>query len=770
MNLNSTFKLALRSLRRDKTFSLINIIGLSLGLVSCAFVFLYSAHSLTYDQYHEAYESIYRINSSWVGTADKRSMAITAPAVGHKLQRDYSFIDAVGIISAMGELQSMTVDENTFEITNFRNGDRGVLDVFTFNLLSGTKTDEGLYIDEAWAIKLFGKVDCVGESVMIADQAHQISGVFEAWPQNVDLPLEGLLIQDYSGVYRDAFAFITYVKSGIESIQLTQTLATLSDQLYDKEEFNGDDILLEPVALRGLHFQESIMGDMPKGNKTYTYLALSTAIILVIIVLINISNLSIIRAMDAIKLNGIRKILGARNVHIQLYQAFQLVVLFMISACIALTLFQLISPYFTELTGIQVTADHFPLLASYVSIFLILILLIGTYAERISIHIKPVNALKNQLSNRLPGGMIRKSLVTFQFVITGLIISSLLVLITQWDYIQSKDLGFNAKNVAVISLLNRDVDAQILKTEISSIIDEENISLGTWNTMPGADVTFTTASIPESQLDFPVNVIDYDPNFLNVFEINLLSGTMPTTNILESGQPQPVLINQALSKLLDEPINNNIQLTWMKSHVKGVISDYNYQSLHNSVEPLVLMPQQKNARLSRVFVKLPLEKMSDLQHLLSKKLDAKAYSIDFMDQMLLENYQQEKEAISLIFYFALISFFISILGIVGVVSYMLKKREYEIGIRKVLGASLSNLCALFGSEVMELMTLSGLICAPLAYILKDQILGLYAFQVNFHWWYLLLPTVAIIITAMVIVFYQIIKAGQVNPVNLLKDD
>ena len=162
--------------------------------------------------------------------------------------------------------------------------------------------------------------------------------------------------------------------------------------------------------------------------------------------------------------------------------------------------------------------------------------------------------------------------------------------------------------------------------------------------------------------------------------------------------------------------------------------------------------------------------MGDLQNLLSKNLDAKAYSIDFMDQMLLENYQQEKEAISLIFYFALISFFISILGIVGVVSYMLKKREYEIGIRKVLGASLSNLCVLFGSEVMVLMTLSGLICLPLAYLIKDQIFGLYAFQVNFHWWYLLLPTVVIIITVMVIVFYQIIKAGQVNPVNLLKDD
>ena len=764
MNFNSTFKLSLRSIKRDKTFSIINIIGLSLGLVSCAFVFLYSYHALTFDQYHDDYKSIHRINSSWVGTAENRSMAITAPAVAHSLKADYSYIESAGIISAMNDRQTLTIGENDFELHNFREGDRGVLDVFSFNLLSGTKTNQGIYINDEWAHKLFGKIDCVGKSVSIGKSNYQISGVFEKWPQNVDLPIEGLMISDFEAANKEAMGYVTYIKTTVEPQTLKKDLAVLSEKLY------GMEVLLETVPLEGLHFQKSIVGDMPKGNKTYTYLALSTAIILVIIVLINISNLSIIRGMDAIRMNGIRKILGASSAHIQWYQMVQLITLFGISSFIAITLFQMTSPYFKQVTGIYITGNHLPFLGIFGFSFLLLILLIGIYAQHMSIKINPVNALKNQISNKLSGSIIRKGLVVFQFVITGLVISSLLILITQWDYIKTKDLGFNTENIAVISLQKRNVDAKILKTQISSIVDEENISLGTWGTMPGSDIPFTTASIEESQLEFPVNVIDYDPNFLNVFEINLMQGSVPDVNVIASDQPQPILINQTLGNMLEEPIESTVGLVWMKGKVSGVIADYNYQSLHNEIQPLILMPQAKESRHTRVFVKIPSYKMTELQEIVSESLASGEITLEYLDQILLENYQQEKEAISLIFYFALISFFISILGIMGVVSYILKKREFEIGIRKVLGASLSHLCTLFGSEVMVLLVLAGVICLPVAFLLKEQILGLYAFQANIQWWYFLLPTVVIVLISMSVVFYQIIKAGQVDPVKLLKDD
>ncbi len=772
MLFNSSARLSLRALKRDKTYSLVNIIGLSLGLVSCAFVFLYAYHTLTYDHYHPDYKQIYRVNSTWVGTEEKRSMAITAPAVGFELTSNFSFVENAAIISAMNSRKTLTVGESNFEMKHFRSASPGVLDVFHFNLLSGTKTETGIYLDDSWALKLFGNIDCVGKVVTIGDKEHIVSGVFERWPQNVDLRLEGLLMTELDQSDWEQFGFMTYTNSNTGFAPLQNALTEISERLYFGEEYGNDHILLEAQSLDGLHFAKSILGDLPKGNITFTYLALATGIILVIVILINIANLSTIRAVDAIRMNGIRKILGASQKQILLYQLVQLLTLYCISLIIAATLFQVLSGYFAELTGIIVVpTEHLGLLLAFAFIFLLLILGTGLLVDRLSLQIKAVHALKNHVSSQLPGSRLRKIMVVFQFIITGLVISCLLVLTLQWRYIKNKDLGFNTENVAVISLLNGEVNAHVLKNELVSLMGADNVSLGTWGTIPGGDVSFTTATLPHSNIDNPVNIVTYDENFLKVFNIKVREGTVPSKNVMEERLTQPVLINQTLARLIENPIDEQITVTWFTASVQGIIEDYNYQSLHNVIQPLIMIPQgERYENYTHIFIKTPLSKVQEVESILTNELTPSDYTFQMMDDHLLSKYNEEQKSISLFIYFSLICLLIAILGILGVVTYTLKKREYEIGIRKILGAQMKHLYVLFANEMLVLLTVSGIICIPLAIYLKERILQIYAFQVTFNWWYFFLPMFLIVITAMALVIFKINSTGKVNPVNLLRED
>ena len=771
MLFSSTFKLGLRALKRDKTYSLVNIIGLSLGLVSCAYVFLYAYQSLTYDHYHD-YQKIYRINSTWVGSEENRSMAITAPAVGFELTDNYGHVENAAIISAMNSKHTIAVGESSFEMKNFRSTSPGVLEVFNFKLLSGTKSNQGVYIDDSWALRLFGRVDCAGEIVTIGDKSHKVSGVFERWPQNVDLRLEGILMTKLDPTDWEQFGFMTYIKSSAGFGPLQNALTEISERLYFGEEHGNDHILLEAQSLNGLHFSKSILGDMPKGNITFTYLALATGIILVFIILINISNLSIIRAVDAIRMNGIRKILGASRRQIQLYQLVQLLTLYSISLIIAATLFQVLTDYFTELTGITVVpTEHLGLLLAFAFIFLILILTTGLLVDRLSLRIKAVHALKNQVSSQLPGSRLRKSMVVFQFIITGLVISCLLILTLQWQYIKNKDLGFDTKNVGVVSLQSDEVNVPVLANELVSLMGEDNVSLGTWGTIPGGDVSFTTANLPHSNIDNLVNIVTYDQNFLKVFDIQVREGTVPTKNVMEEHLTQPILINKTLARLIENPINEQITVTWFTASVKGIIEDYHYQSLHNVIQPLIMIPQgERYENYTHVFVKTPQNKVQELKTTLMKELTPSDYTFQMMDDYVLAKYNEEQKSIILFLYFSLICLLIAILGIMGVVTYALKKREYEIGIRKILGAQMRHLYQLFAGEMLGLLAIAGIIGVPLAIYVKEQILGLYAFQVTFDWWYFLVPTTLIIVTAMSLVLFKITSSGKANPVDLLREE
>lgn len=764
-------KLALRTLLRDRMFTVVNVIGLSLGIMSYAFIFIYTYHNLTYDTYHTDIENIYRVNTTWLGADNSKSMAITAPLLATTLISDYSFTKGSATISAQNEQLTISAGSHEFVARNFRLSTPGILDVFTFEFLAGTPetallSEKQIIINKSWAEKLYHTTNCLDKKLTINGEQFVVKGVYKDWPQNIDLPIEGVISASFPQNW-DMFGFITYVnvESGSGPL-LTRALTELSEVQYTKNEIQSETLLLQAQPLVGLHFAESILMDQPKGNKSYVYLSLTAGCILVLIILVNISNLGIIRAVDGIKQVGLRKILGASTFHLIGSSALQFIVMFGISWIIGITLFQLISPTFYEYTGITInTVEHLGLLSICIGSLLMLVLLVGAYTDRLSIRIDPITALKNRVSSSLPGSSLRKVLVVFQFIVTGIVVSALVILLTQWSYIRSKDLGFDTSGVMVVSIQNPKIEITPLKNELQNMLGEKNVSLGSWGSLPGSDVPFTTAHISQANeiKEIPVNVIDYDQNFLEVFDIPLLKGM--------SNQPDQILINQAMAMKVADPINARISLPWIQSaRVGGIIMDYHYKSLHNQVEPLILIPQEGSTHITHIYLKGQIRDFRAVDEAIRHHWEPASYKLEFVDEKLMTNYQKEKEAISIIFYFSALSLFISILGLFGVMTYILKRRLYEIGIRKVLGAEVKDLLRLFGREIILLLAVATISAFPMIILLKQKLLGLYAFKPEFNNTWLLLPCLVIMILAYLMVGFQVISASNINPSKLLRDE
>lgn len=774
-------KLSLRTLGRAKTFSLVNIIGLALGMASCAFVFLYAYHSLTFDHQHEHLETIYRINSSWVGNTSQKAMAITAQPVGPHLQENHSFVEAACRISLMNDHPTLTVQGKSFEARNFRESERSILEVFTFDFLDGNSATalanpNDIIMSRSWAIRMFGTTQCVGEVLLQGEKQLRVSGVYKDWPQNTDLPISGVILTDLPSSQWENFAYYTYVKTQSPDMKrLAHILTGLSEERSKDNPHNDEHILLQPQPLKGIHFAESILGDMPKGNKAYTYLFLVTGFILLLVVLANTSNLGVIRAIDQIPQIGLKKVLGAGRLHIIRDQLIELLLLFGASLLLAITLFQLATPYFSSLSGIEVTLrEHLGFLLGIVFAMLVLVLLTGLYAALATSGLSPSNTLRNHLSTGLPGSTARKYMVVLQFVVTGVLSSGLLVLFAQWNYIKNKDMGFNQTDILVVSLGKGNLDLVPVQNHLASLLGEEQISVGSWGSMPGSSPPFSTATIIQQSgtMELPMHIIDIDAHFLNLFEIPLVDGEMPrplSDEELASGVLQGVLVNESLARLLDGP-SAHISLPWMKARVDGTISDYHYQSLHNKIEPLMVLPRREGQPVTELFIKARPEQRELVESILLHYWPSGSFQVEPLSQKLLSHYPQMHQAIRLIQYFAILSLFISSLGLFGIVAYTLKKRIYEIGIRKVLGAGYRHLVVLFGKEVLLLLLCASVLAFPVAVLLKEHIFGLYAVQPHLHSAWLLLPNLLASTLAFLVVLVQVKWAFATNPSKLLRSD
>ncbi len=778
-------KWAFRRIIRNKSTSLIHTCSLVAGICGFLFIFTYCYRQLTYDQYHGDLASMFRINAAWISEDEESLMTIAPGTISNDLKQRHPFIKAAGYVKLVDHNPLINSQNRNFETEDFYPANQDLLNVFRFDFIHGNKTSafsssSQLILSEKYATKIMGRLDCIGDFVKIKEKTYEVVGVFRNWPSNVDFNINGLYSTGSTPSKKSEFAYRTFVRvdNDAKAAELHQALEDLSRAYYQNNDEVKTNILFRPQNFKGLHFEPSLLADSPKGDLNFVYLYMLTGLVLFIIVLTNQINLNFVRNADLIKTYGIARILGSNKWKVRYQNLLENFLIFLFAVIISIALFRFILRTNIRVGDFSlVDLAQYPLVIAAIIIFYFVVTSIVSFlSTSLSLNNSPGLALRKEIIKNLPVGKFRDYLVLFQYTVGIVLVSTLLILYLQWDFIKNKDLGLQTDNIHVVDIIS-DSENEKLYYKLTDLFGSENVST---TQVDGKDVQFSTLSFPNKEHgDLKVNTIQADPTFLNIANIQLIQGTMPShTDQLnfENGNRMPILINQALATRIEGRLGTIVNVDgWYLGRIVGVVEDFHYKSLHNTIEPLILFPTYSRFhpgpdKTISFLIRTEATESDIFSRIKSQVVPADRFQVHSMTDKVLENYSHENQAINLLAIFSGISVFVSLLGIVGMISYTMKKRKFEIGIRKILGAPLSSLLLLFGSRTLRMIVAAIVISYPIILFARSKILTLYAFDAEVGLLQLFIPAILLTLVTFFLIYALVRSSNSVNPTELIREE
>ena len=792
---------ALRTLSRNKGYALINVLGLITGISFSCMLYLYVSHELSYDKFHPRSDRMARVI-----TVDQRDPAnvqrygVTVPAMGPELLNNYPEVVAmVRLYRVLGQVV-FEIDGQNFQERNWYSTDSNFFEVFDFEFLHGDKATalaqpHSLVLTESMAKKYFGDRNPVGEVIEKTSFGPvKITGVIRDQPDNshlkFDLLFSAISTDDRWKNYLNSweqFNAHTYLvlddKTAIR--KLMSKLPALAENKFAR--FDGgvtvDVQPLEDIYLGSSGIQEG--AESEKGQMSYIYIFSSMAILLLLIASMNYVNLATSKAMARSREVGVRKVVGARRGQLMAQFLAESFIITFLSALLAVFVMDLAFPYFNQITGKQFDVT-FESLRSYVfplaAIALIIGLVSGSYPAFYLAQMKPVSSLRGREEGARTTGL-RKVLVVFQFVITIVMIVSTLVTARQLDFVGAKDLGFNKERLVVIDINNGDVRSQFrtVKNEYLSLAGVEQVAVS--SRVPGEwkDIAELYVSSTESPATVPDSIKTYfmgfDEDMLSTYRLNLLQGRYFSPDVNDSTS---ILLNEsAVTALgLTTPIGATVRLKEgndvHQATVIGVIRDFNFQSLHQKVAPIIIGAWNNPFQSIDYFtlkISGDTEKVIREVTRIHEKFDQRTpIEYHFLEEQLNTFYVAEQRA-GMIFRMAgVLSVVVACLGLLGLATYNIQRRTKELGIRKILGASGSNLFLLLSSSLVKQVTIAFFIATPLAWYLMKEWLEAFEYRISLHAGIFLVAGVVALVIALATVAYRTLKAVRVNPVDTLRQE
>ncbi|NII25221.1 FtsX-like permease family protein [Pseudoflavitalea sp. X16] len=777
-------KIAWRNLLRHKSFSLINILGLSAGIAACIVIFLYVQYELTYDGHNTKADRIARVVSALhaPGSADMEFGTSPYP-MADALKRDFPEVASTARLEP-----KPTVVKHNGELMNekgFYQADQELFSVFDYTFLEGTVTGalqqpHSVVLTASTARKYFGKEPALGKTIICDDQPKTVTGVIANPPGNSDIQFTALLYTDYSKktVWLDDFPVYTFIlfnkQPDLRSFE--RKMKRVADKYcqpeLDKADAAGYSVGFALEALADVHFSKDKLEDTPKGNKQFNYIFSLLAIFILVIALLNYINLSTARATERAREVGVRKVNGARPFQLIRQFLFESFLLIAIAWTIAFGIVLVILPYFNSLLQVQLHLSRQGSALFLLCIFVVTILLAGLYPAFILSRFKPVEILKGKWRHSTKGILLRRMLTTAQFVITAALITGTIVIYHQVKYIENKDTGYVKDQVATVHLDNDSLSQRSAPAFINTLkgipaikgisagsgIHSEALSMGT---------TFAGAT----RREFMCHYYFIDKELLPLLQIRLKEGRN-VSDSLATDRTEAFIVNEAFvekmgwtsASALGQPMDGYFH----KGKVVGVVKNFYYKSLHNMVEPLVMVYNTNPIRA--VIIKIEPKDLPLMAVAWKKHFTAKPFTYTFLDEAYKAQYDKDRLTMKLFTYFTVLAILISCLGLYGLVSLMAVQRTKEIGIRKVLGASVQQLVSLLTRDFVKLIILASLIALPVAGMVMHQWLSAYAYHISLAWWMFLLPVVLIILIALAVIGQQVVKAALTNPVHALRNE
>ena len=779
------FKVAFRNLLNHRVYSLINIGGLAIGIATSVLILLWVGDELSYDRYHTHANRLYRtIVQGQI--ADQEANWTTTPAPFAEFVKS-RVPEAEGVTRFnLVDKVLFTHDNQPFQESDGAYTDPTTLTMFSFTFLEGnpaTALDDpkSVVLSQTLARKYFGDEPAVGQTIRFDNQQDlAVSAVYEDMPENSHLHLAYLLpfelfVQN-NGIGEDNwsdFNYYTYMQlqEQASAEEVGDKIASLLQELFEDDPFLTG-IYLQPIT--DIHLYSNYSMDISgNGDIQYVYIFSAIALFILAIACINFMNLATARSLKRSKEIGLRKTIGA--IKSQLIGQFlgEAILYALIAAVVAAVLIALVLPIYNDLSQKNI---NFDLLDPRVIGFLLLIALVtgvasGIYPALFLSSFDPAKVLKGAHQVGKGGGWARKGLVVLQFTLSIILIVGTLVIDNQLAFIRNKKLGYDKDNTLVIPMsgeIKQNYDA--FKAQL---LQQPNILHVTSANQDLTDVSSSTngadwPGAPEDGLLF--NQLSVDQDFINTFGIQMAEGRAFSPE--RSTDSTAFILNQAAVKLIgvDNPVGMSFSLHGVEGKVVGVAEDFNFQSLRQAIAPMVLFvsPNWRNSLYIKVDPRNLSEALVATEAIWQQMNPAYPFEYHFLNESFDELYRAELRTGELFNYFAFIAIFISCLGLFGLSAYTAELRTKEIGVRKVMGASVSSILALFTKDFILLVLLALVIAVPVSYYLMYTWLGEFVYRTEIGVMVFLIAAVFSLLVTLLTVGYQSVRAARANPVDSLR--
>jgi len=802
---NNLIKVAFRNIWKKKLFSLINIVGLSVGIACFFLIIINVRHEFSYDKFQKNGDRIYRVALERIYPDNVIFYAIIPYSIGDAMTADFPEIEQMTRILANRNPIMLGYQDKSYEEKKILFVEPNFFETFSISLIKGTPetifaTPNSLVMTEDTALKYFGDENPVGKYITTPQGPVLVSGVCENIPNNSHMEFDFLVSLNLIGFQNRpnyvSFSVHTYVmlKEGVSPKEVEAKMPALVERyaagpiqaqtgLSFKEYVaagNGYNYFFQPI--RDIHLRSNLEAEIKaNGNISYVYILVAIALFLIIIACINFMNLATARSASRAREVGIRKIVGSTKSSLIRQFLFESLVMSLISVVVAAFLVQLLLPVFNRLTQKQLEIQY--LNEPFNLVFLLVIglfvgFLAGLYPAFVLSSFRPITILKGRFTTSRSGTRMRNALVVLQFAISIICIAMTILVFRQMDFMQKKDLGFDKENMVVIerayTLQNR---GEAFKQEIRSLPGVVKAA-GSNTIVSGGGyygIMFLAEGDPEVKTTRGMNI---DEDFIATMGLEITQGRGFSR---EFNETRNVIINESTIKEFgwNDPVGMKIRYLGEENEptgeytIIGVVKDFHYNSLHSPINSFVLLGFPQDQRnLANLQIKIKPENIGETLGAIEQKWKEfnpqEPLSYYFLDSKLDEMYGNEKTSGQIFSIFSLLAIVIACIGLFGLSAYMAELRTKEIGIRKVLGSTSSKIVALLSKDFAKLVALAFVIAVPIAYFVMTRWLQNFAFRSPVHVWIFLLAGLAAILIAQLTISFQALKAANTDPADALR--
>ncbi len=787
-------KIAYRTLVINKFYTFVNVFGLSVGVACSLLIIMYLHNEFTYDTYLPDHERIYRISIDFKTANETRRMAAAHPAVANSLQEAFDNIEYVTkLLPTEGTILSYE-NTNLFCADIFF-ADSSFFKVFQYAPIAGT-LDRALHepntlvITESYAKELFKDDNPIGKQVNIRsinlfryDGTYTVKAVIPDAPDNTQLPFKALISWNEEDRFVQASWVYTYFLLDTENdIKQFKKYWKYFYNIYLADKQLTREFHLFNIA--DVHLRSNLMAELyTVGNVNYLYIFLIVAIFIIGVACMNYINMTAVRYAQRLKEVGVRKALGSDRTTLIRQFLVEAALLTSIAFLLALSLTEITLPVFNEITGKSLSLKILlkgEMLLLFIGLFLLIVFLAGGYPALYLANLKPITALQGRLKTRNRNSF-RRLLVISQFMIAIITLVGTGVVSQQLSFLHSQDLGLQKTNMMVVRLSQSEVMAKQLTTLKQALLESEYFNkIGNSVDIPGGNIPlqFLEVETPDGKMrKEQLGRMIINDDFLKTLDIQLVKGRHFDSQ-QEDDFRSAIIINEAAAEYLswEEPIGKKIIISRDATGapldervVIGVVKNFHYSSLHTPIVPTMMVLSN---RVGNLFLNIEGARTQEvIQHLEEVWIDtvpSEPLSFFLLDENFQDHYSAEEKLGELLGYFAGLNILISCLGLWGLASYTTEVRTKEIGIRKVLGASILNIIVLLSKDFLRLVLVASLLAIPLAYYFITNWLKNFAYKTEASWGIFLIAIVIVLLAALLPLTIQAVRVALRDPVKALR--